>query len=80
MGNSEGNMTSVSWNISTVSDTIYMKKGGIEHEWKEEERSKTYWGRKMKKGVLKNKCSRTQIVDELEIKNIKSNDRMSIEM
>ena len=60
-------MTSVSWNISTVSDTIYMKKGGIEHEGIEEERSKTYWGRKMKKGVLKNKCSRTQIVDELEM-------------
>ena len=42
-----------------------MKKGRIEDERKNEERSKTYWGRKLKKGVLTNNHSRTQIVDEL---------------
>ena len=48
-----------------------MKKGRVEDERKKEERSKTYWGRKLKKGVLKKNHSRTQIVEELEMKNIK---------
>jgi hypothetical protein len=80
--NSDGNVRSVKWNISTVCDTIYMKKGRVEHDRRDEERSKTYWGRKLKQGVLKNTHSRTQNVEQLEIKNIKNMhfNRMSIEL
>ena len=82
-GTSDRNASSVTVNISKVCGTIEMKESQAEQESNEEEKRKTYFGRRIKTGFQKNKCSGTKVVDALQMKNINSNihvDRMSIEM
>ena len=69
-GTSDRNESSVTLNISTVSGTIEMKESQAEQESNEEEKRKTYFGRRIKTGVQKNKCSGTKIMDALEMKNL----------
>ena len=82
-GTSDRYASSVTLNISTVCGTIEMKESQAEQESNEEDMRKTCFGRRIKTGFQKNKCSGTKIVDALEMNNIHSNihlDRMSIEM
>ena len=71
-GTSDRNASSVTvnMNISTVCGTMQIKESQVEQENNKEEKRKAYFGRRIKTGVQKNKCSGTKIMDALEMKNL----------